>query len=171
MTVATVPEMARVSARALVATVKIIPYAVPRYFVEAAASNPALSLAPFTVQTASLILTKTEGMSEKLLSKGKDAVEHRLQSYSCALNDVVTVTHEIATLADAIRSTSGDIVLILTGSATSDINDVGPSALVASGREVTRFGMPVDPGNLLFLGHYDGRPVIGLPGCARSPPR
>ena len=29
--------------------------------------------------------------------------------------------------------------------------------------------MPVDPGNLLFVGDMDGRPVIGLPGCARSP--
>ena len=32
-----------------------------------------------------------------------------------------------------------------------------------------RFGMPVDPGNLLFLGEHAGRPVVGLPGCARSP--
>ena len=29
--------------------------------------------------------------------------------------------------------------------------------------------MPVDPGNLLFLGDLTGCPVIGLPGCARSP--
>jgi molybdenum cofactor cytidylyltransferase len=29
--------------------------------------------------------------------------------------------------------------------------------------------MPVDPGNLLFHGDFGGRPVIGLPGCARSP--
>ena len=29
--------------------------------------------------------------------------------------------------------------------------------------------MPVDPGNLLFLGRLGRRPVIGLPGCARSP--
>ena len=29
--------------------------------------------------------------------------------------------------------------------------------------------MPVDPGNLLFLGHLGAKPVIGLPGCARSP--
>jgi molybdenum cofactor cytidylyltransferase len=29
--------------------------------------------------------------------------------------------------------------------------------------------MPVDPGNLLFHGALQGRPVIGLPGCARSP--
>jgi len=169
VTVATVSEMARVSARALVATVKIIPYAVPRHFVDATGSNPALSLAPFTVRTASLILTKTEGMSEKLLSKGREAVERRLQAYSCVLNDVVTVPHKTDELAGAIKRASGEIVLILTGSATSDINDVGPSALVAAGGEVTRFGMPVDPGNLLFFGRYDGRPVIGLPGCARSP--
>ena len=30
-------------------------------------------------------------------------------------------------------------------------------------------GMPVDPGNLLLLGELDGKPVIGAPGCARSP--
>jgi len=29
--------------------------------------------------------------------------------------------------------------------------------------------MPVYPGNLLFLGSFENRPVIGLPGCARSP--
>jgi molybdenum cofactor cytidylyltransferase len=61
------------------------------------------------------------------------------------------------------------MVLILTGSATSDRNDVGPAALIAAGGRLTRFGMPVDPGNLLFLGELAGRPVIGLPGCARSP--
>ena len=37
------------------------------------------------------------------------------------------------------------------------------------GGTVTRFGIPVDPGNLLFLGQLGARPVIGLPGCARSP--
>ena len=29
--------------------------------------------------------------------------------------------------------------------------------------------MPVDPGNLLFLGEYSGRAIVGLPGCVRSP--
>ena len=38
-----------------------------------------------------------------------------------------------------------------------------------AGGHVLRFGMPVDPGNLLFLGEQAGRPVLGLPGCARSP--
>jgi molybdenum cofactor cytidylyltransferase len=63
----------------------------------------------------------------------------------------------------------GDMVLILTGSATSDLYDTAPQAVRAAGGNVLRFGMPVDPGNLLFLGDLDGRPVVGLPGCARSP--
>lgn len=29
--------------------------------------------------------------------------------------------------------------------------------------------MPVDPGNLLLLAYHDRVPVLGLPGCARSP--
>jgi molybdenum cofactor cytidylyltransferase len=61
------------------------------------------------------------------------------------------------------------MTLILTGSATSDRRDVGPAAVEAAGGRVMRFGMPVDPGNLLFLGELDGKPVIGLPGCARAP--
>ena len=61
------------------------------------------------------------------------------------------------------------MVLILTGSATSDRADLGPAAVEAAGGRLLRVGMPVDPGNLLFLGEAGGRAVIGLPGCARSP--
>jgi molybdenum cofactor cytidylyltransferase len=38
-----------------------------------------------------------------------------------------------------------------------------------AGGTIARFGIPVDPGNLLFLGQLGGKPVVGLPGCARSP--
>ncbi|HKA71341.1 MAG TPA: NTP transferase domain-containing protein, partial [Xanthobacteraceae bacterium] len=34
---------------------------------------------------------------------------------------------------------------------------------------VEHFGMPVDPGNLMLIGDLAGRPVLGAPGCARSP--
>ena len=47
--------------------------------------------------------------------------------------------------------------------------DVAPGAVRRAGGTVDRFGMPVDPGNLLFLGSIGQTPVIGLPGCVRSP--
>ena len=72
-------------------------------------------------------------------------------------------------LAAALRGLGGDMALILTGAATSDLHDTAPEAVRAAGGGVARFGMPVDPGNLLFHGTLGARPVIGLPGCARSP--
>ena len=85
------------------------------------------------------------------------------------LAGVVTVPHETAALAEAITRIPGEMVLILTEAATSDLRDTAPEALRRAGGQVTRFGIPVDPGNLLFHGTLGPRPVIGLPGCTRSP--
>ena len=54
-------------------------------------------------------------------------------------------------------------------SAIADRRDVIPAAVEASGGRIEHFGMPVDPGNLLLIGDLKGRPVLGAPGCARSP--
>lgn len=171
ITIATLPDKTRVTERALVATVKIIPYGLPARDVERAVecAKGALDLAPHKLRSATLILTKTAGMKEALLAKGQQAVEARLQSLNCAIEDTVIIPHETLALSDAIKAARGAMVLILTASATSDVDDVGPSALLLAGGKLTRFGMPVDPGNLLFLGEINDRPVIGLPGCARSP--
>jgi len=172
VTLATLPPMTRVSARQMVATVKIIPYAAPGAAVlraEQLLSGQVLKVHPFRVRSASLILTKTQGMKPALLTKGADAVRERLVSLGIADAAEHIVDHDVGGLAAALKDAEGEIVLILTGSATSDAMDVGPASVLAAGGTVTRFGMPVDPGNLLFLGHLGDRPVIGLPGCARSP--
>jgi molybdenum cofactor cytidylyltransferase len=44
-----------------------------------------------------------------------------------------------------------------------------PAAIERAGGRVDHFGMPVDPGNLILLGRIGAVPVLGLPGCARSP--
>ena len=59
--------------------------------------------------------------------------------------------------------------MIHGASAILDRRDVIPAAIEAAGGRIDHFGMPVDPGNLLLLGRVAGRPVLGLPGCARSP--
>lgn len=176
VTVATLEDRCRVSDRQMVATVKIIPYAAPLQAVEAAErlageakNRPALTVQSPTRRTADLILTRTPGMKASLLTKGADAVRQRLAALGVALAAEKVVPHETAPLADALVASNADIALVLTASATSDRADVGPSAVIAAGGRIERFGMPVDPGNLLFLGGIGSRPVIGLPGCARSP--
>jgi molybdenum cofactor cytidylyltransferase len=44
-----------------------------------------------------------------------------------------------------------------------------PAAIEQAGGRIEHFGMPVDPGNLLLIGSLGDKPVIGAPGCARSP--
>ena len=85
------------------------------------------------------------------------------------LSDRVIVPHSRDAIAAALRSAPGEMLLILTGSATSDTNDTAPEAARAAGGTVRHYGMPIDPGNLLFIGALSGKCVIGLPGCARSP--
>jgi molybdenum cofactor cytidylyltransferase len=171
LTLATLPDYQRVNADQLVATVKIIPYGLPEQIVnagEAVLSADALTLSPFLGGIARLILTETPGFKPSLLKKGETIVRNRIEALGYRLDDVQTVPHDVDQVAEKLNNSS-DLTLILGASATSDRADIAPAAVVQAGGEITRFGMPVDPGNLLFLGHLNGRPIVGLPGCARSP--
>ena len=124
---------------------------------------------PVVLRSAGLVLTEVPGQKSSLSEKGAAAMEGRLRALGMELAGVETVPHETDALAAALTRLPGEIALVLTGSATSDLHDVGPQAVRVAGGCVNRFGMPVDPGNLLFVGSLDARPVVGLPGCARSP--
>lgn len=171
ITLATLPPYARVVAGTLVGTVKIIAYGVPDDALLAAesAARAAIRIQPVVRRSAGLLLTEVPGQDGKLVAKGKRAIEARLRGLGMLLAEVRVVAHDVGPMVDALAQMAGDILLILTGSATSDLYDTGPEAVRLAGGEVARFGMPVDPGNLLFHGSLHGRPVIGLPGCARSP--
>lgn len=171
ITLATLAPFAKVTAGSLVGTVKIIAYAVPETALRAAeeVGRSAVSVLPVVRQSAGLLLTEVPGQDSKLTQKGKRAVEMRLRALGMVLAEAVVVPHDDRAMADALAGMAGDLLLILTGSATSDLHDTGPEALRLAGGTVARFGMPVDPGNLLFHGALGTRPVIGLPGCARSP--
>lgn len=178
ITVATLPDLSRVRARQMAATVKIIPYAAPRAAVDeairllTAAAGPIRLRAP-VLRGAGLILTATPGMKDSLLEKGSQAVRARLSALGVRVVEERRVPHRLDAVQAALADLPGEIALILGGSATSDRRDVAPGAVEAVGGGVLRFGMPVDPGNLMFLGELPGaggkRPVLGLPGCVRSP--
>jgi molybdenum cofactor cytidylyltransferase len=171
ITLATLPPLARVWPGLLCGTVKIITYGVDGAALDraCAAAAGAIRVRPVERRTAGLILTEVPAQDAKLARKGRRAVEGRLAALGIALAAVETVPHDEAAIAAALQRLPGALALILTGSATSDPQDTAPAAVRRAGGRVARFGMPVDPGNLLFHGEQGGRPVIGLPGCARSP--
>ncbi|SDW47744.1 molybdenum cofactor cytidylyltransferase [Ruegeria halocynthiae] len=169
ITVATVPQYQQMAAGGMVATIKVISYAVPRSEVLGAArlARGAIRLTTPRYRNAGLIVTEIAGGPSN--KKGIAAIRGRVEALGMDLTDIQVVPHRMGDLSASLSSVRGEIVLILTGSATSDENDVAPASIRAAGGVVDRFGMPVDPGNLLFLGSLRDRPIIGLPGCARSP--
>lgn len=171
ITLATLPPLCRVAKGTLVGTVKIISYAVDGAALSRAGdlARAALRVAPVRLRDAGLVLTQVPGQDPKLNAKARRVIAGRLAALGMALADCREVPHDEAAIAAALADLPGEMALLLTGSATSDLHDTAPQGLRRAGGQVLRFGMPVDPGNLLFLGQLHSRPVIGLPGCARSP--
>jgi molybdenum cofactor cytidylyltransferase len=177
ITLGTLPPFAVVEPRTMVATVKVIPFAAPAEAVErcvAAADleSPLLRVAPFLPRSVGLIQTRLPGLKESILDKTREVTVGRLKTLGCRLVLEGRCGHTAAELVPLIRDAMGhgiDILLIHGASAILDRRDVIPGAIVAAGGVIDHFGMPVDPGNLLLLGHVGQRPVLGLPGCARSP--
>ncbi|MEN8894046.1 molybdopterin-binding protein [Planktotalea arctica] len=166
---ASVPAHHQMHAKGMLGTVKIISYAVHEDDLAAACAHArgALRLAVPRHNTVTLIVTQINENTDE--SKAIKATGARLAALESPLIETLICAHNTDALTQSIRAARGEVILILTGSATSDPHDVAPMALMLAGGTLTRFGMPVDPGNLLFLGALAGRSVIGLPGCARSP--
>ncbi|XDA96505.1 molybdopterin-binding protein [Sulfitobacter sp. LCG007] len=168
ITIATVPAYQQMAAGGMVATIKIISYGVPESALAAASAAAAagIRLAAPVISSVDLVITEIPGGAGE---KGRAAIAGRVAAFGLELGKSRMVPHDAGALADALAESRADLMLILTGSATSDIDDVAPSAVRRVGGRIERFGMPVDPGNLLFIGEIGARTVIGLPGCARSP--
>ena len=177
ITVATLPAFDAVNPRAMLATIKIITYAVKRSALDAALSlakalGPVIEVAPYRPLRIGLVSTALPRTKPSIHEKNRTTLNARLAPSRATIVSDHVVAHEAAAVSGAIaacRAEGADAVLIYSASAIADRGDVVPSGLAAAGGEVLRFGMPVDPGNLLMLGRHGDIPVIGLPGCARSP--
>ncbi len=185
VTLATLPGHTVARAGKMVGTTKILPYAVPEETVaaaEQAAADPLIRLDPLAPGTAGLIVSGTvaAGLSagrERLVAGFEKAFGERLRELGAELVHVRFVPldreRETGGLAAAAAELAPTVdLLILAGeTAIQDRRDLAPRAVEAAGGAVICYGAPVDPGNLLLLAELDGTPVLGAPGCARSPKR
>lgn len=176
VTIATLPANSVVEAGQMVATVKIIPFAVPGGIVEKAVSAIAgggtIAVRAFREgRKVAVIQTRVSGTRDKVLDKTLKITGDRLAQLHAELTGETRVAHDAEELAPEIGKAvpEADIVLVFGASAVTDPRDVIPQAIEKAGGKVIHVGMPVDPGNLLVLGELGGKPVIGAPGCARSP--
>jgi molybdenum cofactor cytidylyltransferase len=177
ITFATLPAYKPVVAGEMIATVKIIPFAVPIAQRDAAlavvrARAPLIRVAPYRIRKIGVVSTLLLGLAPKVIDKTLRVTEERLAPAGARIVAERRVPHEQGALAAAIEevlAAGAELVIVFGASAIADRRDVIPAAVEAVGGRIEHFGMPVDPGNLLLIGSARERPVLGAPGCARSP--
>lgn len=177
VTLAMVPPYQSVGAGQMIATLKIIAFAVPEDTVlltEAIARRdaPMVRVAPYRPTRVGLVQSRLPGTKESVLDSTLEVTRTRLHPMASEICHEERCDHATAAIAKAIEATirnGAQMVLVSGASAVVDRRDVVPAAIVAAGGSVTHFGMPVDPGNLMLMGRLGDATVIGLPGCARSP--
>ena len=185
ITLATLPEHSVVREGRMVGTTKILPYAVPRELLERAVSiaresGPVLRVAALPRRSVGLVVSASEATLERVTEGFARALGQRLENLGSSLDQTRSLVHRDdaggteGLMAGAIREQiegGADLVLLAGETAIQDAADHAPRAVELAGGEVLSFGAPVDPGNLLMLGRVGSTPVVGAPGCARSPKR
>ena len=177
VTLATLPAFKPVVDGEMIATVKIIPFAVGgRARDEAVAAarkaKPVIRVAPYKVRKIGVVSTLLPGLSPKVVDKTLKITAARIAPADATIIAERRVPHATPALAaaiDEVLKAGAELVIVFGASAIADRRDVIPSAIETIGGQIEHFGMPVDPGNLMLIGKARGQAVIGAPGCARSP--
>lgn len=179
VTLTTLTTHSPVHARQIVATVKIIPYAVPepvlRSVEEIAAGNGQIvRVDALPSRAVGMILSGSTSIRARLISDFIPLSE-RIEKLGSSVRrtDFVALDEEEdeAALAEMLKQhleTGVGMILLAGETAIMDSHDIVPRAVGRAGGHVESVGAPVDPGNLLMLAYIGDVPVVGAPGCARS---
>lgn len=181
ITLSTLPQNTAVRQGKMVATLKIIPYAVPETRVreaEVVAGPSLLTLDPLVLKRIGLVLTGSPAARDRVVDGFEGSLGPRLEALGASIDrtDFVPVDedHEEDRLAEVLSEhldADRDLIIVAGDTAIMDRHDITPRAVERAGAEIACFGVPVDPGNLLLIAYRDQTPIVGTPGCARSPKR
>ncbi|MCI0554083.1 MAG: molybdopterin-binding protein [Anaerolineae bacterium] len=179
ITLTTLLTHSPVHARQIVATIKIIPYAVPESIVSVAegianGSRQIVRVDALPSKSVGMVLSGSNSLKQRLISDFaplRDRIE-KLGS-TVTRTDFVALDDEedetaLAGMLNQQVSTGVRLILIAGETAIMDTHDIVPRAVERAGGTVESVGAPVDPGNLLMLAYINDVPVVGAPGCARS---
>ena len=176
LTLATSAPFDIVEGRQMVATVKVIPFAVPREILDEGlsviGSDPLIRVESFKHRKAGLVITRLPQTKPSLITKSEEAIRERIGDLEGELAETLVVDHTVSQVSDAVSRLHArglNPILIFGASAIVDRGDVIPAAVELAQGEVVHLGMPVDPGNLMMFGRLEGASIIGVPSCARSP--
>ena len=178
ITFATLEAYAPVVAGKMIATVKIIPFAVAgeardKALAAARAAKPIVRIAPFKMRKVGIISTVLPGLADKVIEKTLKVTAERLAPAGATIVAEKRVPHETKALAQGARR--GAQGRRRAGRGVRRFRDRRPARRDpgggrAVGGRIEHFGMPVDPGNLLLVARSEraaGARRAGLRALAR----
>lgn len=180
VTIATLARHTMIGARKRVATVKIIPFALPERAVLQAeelarAGGGVVGLRPLRRLAVGLILVGAPAARPRIEQGVLPAVAGRIGDAGSTLLEphyVAPDERAVAGAVAALRAQGAQLLIIAGETSVIDQDDVTPRGIRLAGGRVEHYGAPVEPGNLLLLAYLDDPrvplPVIGAPGCVRS---
>jgi molybdenum cofactor cytidylyltransferase len=180
ITLATLTSHTAVQPRQMVATVKIIPFAVPEATLRQAEQialegGPLIRVDALPPRPVSVILSGSPSVRERVIADFEPPLRARIEALGSSIQalDFVPLEDEHGefALAERLRqhAAAGAGLIVLAGeTAIMDRHDIAPRAIERAGGQVTCVGAPVDPGNLLLIAYLGAVPILGAPGCARS---
>ena len=159
-------------------TAKVIPYGIDKKLLQknSLRLKDTFRVAPFQKKSITLIQTFDNKINEKLIVKSRKVTQKRLELCGIKKIEEIIIPHKENILCNKIQiciNRNVDIILIIGPHAITHIKDVIPNAISKSGAKIIRFGIPVEPGNLLLLSKFKSSNkdiyIIGMPSCAKSP--
>lgn len=182
LTVATLPSHSLARPGRDLATIKVIPFAVPEADLARAEAagrrvGGVLRVLPLQVRAVGVILVSSPAARLRVERGVYPSIEARVAELGGSVVAVRSVPPAEAAVAAALAELrEAGARLIITAGETSvvDLDDVVPRGVRLAGGRVEHYGAPVEPGNLLLLAYLEGPEtgealaVLGAPGCVRS---
>lgn len=180
MAVATLPQNTLVLARKRVATIKIIPFAIPEADLAEAeaigrASGAVVALDPLRQMSVGVVLVGSSAARVRIERGVYPAIEARVAELGSAILATCYAESDEQSIAAALgelRDRQAELLIVAGETSIMDRDDVTPRGVRLAGGRVEHYGAPVEPGNLLLLAYLPGAsapvPVLGAPGCVRS---
>lgn len=180
LTVATVPTYTLVQPGTALATIKVIPFAVPAATLEQAETigreaRGVLRVPELVLHAVGVVLVSSPAARGRVERGVFPAIAGRvadLGGHVIGPEWTPPDEHAIAAAIERLR-TAAEVIIVAGETSVMDLDDVTPAGVRLAGGRIEHFGAPVEPGNLLLLAYLPGEggapmPIIGAPGCVRS---
>ncbi len=181
LTIATLPHHALVRERKRVATIKIIPFAIPEALIQQAEQIGAeaggiIGVRRLLQRRVGVLLVVSPEARDRITRLVLPAIEARVTELGSTVGAVRYAAldeEEVTEGITALQASGCDLLITAGETSIMDRDDVTPQGIRMAGGCIEHYGAPVEPGNLLLLAYLDdgtkqGVPILGAPGCVRS---